>query len=114
MCSYDMAASLQRFESTEVWDEVQSVDRFGCKWQMTTMALVGSAHPTFRRERMAGHVAERSAPCIRLTASRLLGGIAGMARSYNAAPDLIGGIASEFMETPFQKYSVCSEKPHCV
>jgi len=53
-----IAASLLWFESTEVWEEVQSVDRFGYKWQMTTNALVGSAHPTFRRERMAGHVAD--------------------------------------------------------
>ncbi len=79
-----IAASLLWFESTEVWEEVQSVDRFGYKWQMTTIALVGSAHPTFRSERMAGHVADKI-------------------RSYNAAPELICGIASEFMETPFQK-----------
>jgi len=98
-----IAASLLWFESTEVWEEVQSVDRFGYKWQMTTIALVGSAHPTFRRERMASLSRIRSASCIRLTASRLLGGIAGMARSYNAVPELICGIASEFMETPFQK-----------
>jgi len=55
-----MAASLLWFESTEIWDEVQSVDRFGCKWQMTTMALVGSAHPTILRGSMAGSVADKS------------------------------------------------------
>jgi hypothetical protein len=54
-----IAASLLWFESTEIWDEVQSVDRFGYKWQMMTMALVGSAHPTFRRKRMAGHIADK-------------------------------------------------------
>ena len=53
-----VAASLLWFESTEVWYSVQSVDKFGYKWQMTTMALVGSAHPTFRRERMVGSVAD--------------------------------------------------------
>ena len=57
-----IAAALLWFESTEVWDEVQSVDRFGYKWQMMTMALVGRAHPTFRRERMASLSRIRSAP----------------------------------------------------
>ena len=71
-----IAASLLWFESTEIWEEVQSVDRFGYKWQMTTMALVGSAHPTFRSERMAGHVADKI-------------------RSYHAAPELIWGFSTK-------------------
>ncbi|MCT7359467.1 hypothetical protein [Thalassolituus pacificus] len=53
-----MAASLLWFESTEIRGWVQSVDKFGYKWQMATGValalpdnesggLVGGAHPTF-------------------------------------------------------------------
>ena len=82
-------------KGTEVWDEVQSVDRFGYKWQMTTIALVGVPTLHFGVSVWLAMSRIRSAPCIRLAASRLLGGIAGMARSYNAAPDLIGGFSTK-------------------
>ncbi|UXD88367.1 hypothetical protein [Thalassolituus hydrocarboniclasticus] len=87
-----MAASLLWFESTEIRGWVQSVDKFGYKWQMATVValappdnksdgLVGSAHPTYRH----------------FSLNLCSSDVADKIRSYSAVFGVISGVAFEFL-----------------